>query len=248
VESLFRKESDLRDFIKEKLEEQGHEVSSEVTVYSGYRVDLLVAWKNEEMNWKSSEKRKGKKEAIEVKVDRYDIPDGISYANELKRIPVIQFSSVAAPEIFCGEDEKKFASMLDIGLIGVTKQDIKYLIEPKEITKIYLQKSVSIPNLAFPGKEFKIEYSFVPRNKIAANLQVEYTPSGPLRRLQGGVNRGTIPELLPGEREEITLTVKVREDAKPGSYPLMIKTTCEGMTTDYELLHIQVKQRKQPST
>ena len=74
MESLFRKESDLRDFTKEKLEEQGHEVSAEVTVYSGYRVDLLVAWKNEEMNWKSSEKRKGKKEAIEVKVDRYDIP------------------------------------------------------------------------------------------------------------------------------------------------------------------------------
>jgi hypothetical protein len=61
---MFRKESDLRDFIQKRLEEQGQEVSSEVTINPGYRVDLLVTWKNEDVYWTSGEKKQEKKKPL----------------------------------------------------------------------------------------------------------------------------------------------------------------------------------------
>lgn len=146
--------------------------------------------------------------------------------------------------MFCGKDEEKFANMLGIGLIGVTEQDIEYLIVPQKITPLYLQKSVSYPNLIYPGEEFQITYSIVPKNKIISNLQIEYVPSGPLRCPEGNKNRTSILEIPLDEREEVILKIKVRENTKPGSYPLMIKTACEGMETDYDLFHIPVSERK----
>ena len=240
---MFRLESDLRDYIKECLVKRGHEVNTEVTIYKGYRIDLLVTWKSDDMNENNPDRKVGKKEAIEVKVERYDILDGISYANELKKLPMIDFCSVAAPSIFCGEDEVKFSSMLNIGLLSVSENEVKYLITPRLVPQFSLGKSYSVPNIVNPGDEFTIRYSLVAKNKIAANVQVEYTPSGPFRQPQAGKNRSTIIEIPPNEREDVELYVKVREESKSGIFPLLIKIQCEGMKTEYDLLQIQIKKK-----
>jgi len=223
--------SELMGLIKRKLEEQGYTAKLEATAYKGVRVDLLA-------------RKDGETLAIEVKTSRMSVFDALGKSEKLRIQPDIDFVYIAAPKGIIEEDILNFAKYprIGVGVIGVTEQDIEWLVKASKKDPANLSGGYSYRSSVTPGEIFPLRIDVENRGgKIARNIEVSYIPVDPFTVPPGEVSQKKIDELLPEERRSPEFRVKVKEEAEPGRYFLFTKRSAQGLKPDAYVIEVEVK-------
>lgn len=205
-------EDKLHDLVKQKLEEQGYSVRSNV-VLDNVEVDLLA-------------KKEDKNSAIEVKTTKEGVLKGIQDLVKLKILPEVDYFFVAAPKDVLTEDMYTIAkySPIGIGLISVLADNsIEFSLSSQEVEKARLTLvSYSLQSAVVLGERFNLEAYFGnPGGKVARNIKVECTPIGPFEPIDKKIKE--IAELSPGNRKRVDFGFRVKEKVSPGRYFLFMK-------------------------
>ncbi len=216
---MFRNESEFRDHIASLLQKEGIIIEQrEFRVPEGYRVDLLAI---------KDDSRIG----MEIKLDRRGIADDISKASILNKLPEFDYIYVAAPKIHLNSELVSYAKQVKIGLVGVTETSIEWLQESEKLEPAVLGGKSSLPQQTVtPGSIFEVTKDV--RNvghKVARHLEMFFVPSGPFVTMSGEKPRFQRASLFPQDSWEIQFKIKVKSNAREGTYPLFLGCTAEDL-------------------
>ena len=242
---MWETESELRDFIKKKLEETNHRVKTEVTI-RGFRIDL-IAEKEESIEKLETEKMAvdivGTKKVIkciEVKLhNRNEIYNAINKCINLSYFPELDEVYVAFPEIYLNKEIEEILKMHPIGAILVTKEKCEIIPPYRSRKPPNLHPTSSRPFKAVIGKIFEIYLgAYNDGEKNAYNVKFKWKPAKPFKIPFGEKNIKTVSKIEPGQSVSMPFKIEVRPKSKPGKYGIFASISAEGLdpiSTSFEI-------------
>jgi hypothetical protein len=242
---MWESEAQFRDFIKQKLEEMGHSVKSEVRIYKRMRVDLISEREEPAFSPIAGTKKKVVR-AIEAKLyNKGKIYDAISRCMNLSYLPRMDEVYVAFPEFFFQKAIREYLQNIPVGAIIVKPDGIQIIPPAWNRKPPSLLGGGSYPNNVSPGEEFEIKVDAGNvGGKVAVNVVLEWTPAGPFRRPKGEKNRKVIAELEPSQHVSMPFKIKVRPKTPLGKYPLLTKISADGLDARTSFYEMEVKEIK----
>lgn len=246
---MWEEEAELRHFIKQKLEELGHTVRSEVRI-SRFWIDLVSEKEEarEPIDQRIAvqvfpEQTRKVIRAIVVKLhNRREIYNALSRCMNLSYLPQIDEVYLAIPKLHFTREIQEHLKNMPVGTLITGEQQIKMNPPPWNRKPPTLRGGGSHPTSVSPGDEFEISVSA--RNdgeKDAPKVKFEWTPAGPFRRPTGEKNKKSIRRLEPHQSVSMPFKVKARSDAKPGKYPIFTKISADGVEARSSLFEITIR-------
>jgi hypothetical protein len=192
------------------LKSQGYVVKQNATIYKDKQVDLLAT--------------KGDKTlAIEVKTGQANLFDALSTISTIKSSPDVDEAVLAIPRDAFNEDLSYLASILGVGIYGVSERGVDVLVAPRgESTQ--LSVSTTIPGEIPSGSYFR--FGLHVQNyggKTLLDVVVSYFPTEII--VPRGLTSANMGEVPPGLSRSTNFDAAVASGVKPGYYPILFKIT-----------------------
>lgn len=230
---MVKNETEFRDLVASLLKKEGFSVQKEIKLPEGYRVDLLA-------------EKDGVKKGIEVKLNQRGISDDISKGTQLHTMPEFDHIYIAAPKILISKEICRYANRVRIGIIGVEKDSIEWLVESQKLKPTQLLGGCSLPgHPKHPGSVFEVLKDV--RNdgeKIVRHLEMSFTPSGPFVTAPKEKSLFKRKKLSPGEVWKENFKIKIKSSAKPGTYPLYLSCTADNVEPSESSFDINITSEK----
>lgn len=215
-------------FLKQKLEDDGFRVATDVKLCTGVRADLLA-------------EKDDKKYLIEIKTSRTSFLNLLSQVYQIDVAPDIHFVYIAAPEQILQEDLLEFAKGLRIGVISMSESGIRWVTVAQAKPPAHLSGGYNYPSEVLQGQIFPVKISVSnDGGKIALNTEVVVVPARPFRIRKGEKSRRFLGNLMPGSQKEVNFRIEVEAKAKPGRYILFVKRTADYLEPDTNSIRIEV--------
>ncbi len=176
--------------------------------------------------------------AVEIAPTSDRIRSAISKAAYMRLLPPIMESYVAVPQSIMSNDVYMYASVVGVGVYGVSGNQIVSSIGAQRIS-VNLNLQYGYPKNVSKGQEFAILVSV--RNlgqKMGWQLKVSCEIAYPFMNSTSGKNEETLESLNSGEEKQVSLSLKVDPNAVPGTYPVFIRV--EGPGFEPNISSIQV--------
>ena len=245
---MWENESELRDFIKKKLEEMGHYVKSEVTIRR-FRIDLIA---EKEIDIEKAEGDyasvifpgiKKVVKAIEVKLNnRGEIHNAISRCINLSYFPEFDEVYVAFPKFYLTKEIQVTLQKHPIGAILVTEDGIEIITPPRTRKPASLHASFGQPPKVIIGKIFDISIgAYNDGEKNAYNVKFRWKPAKPFKRPKGEKNVKTVSKIEPGQSVSMSFKVDIRPKINPGKYLLFTIISADRLEPIFNQYEIQVE-------
>ena len=224
----FRNERQFSEYVEGLLRRQGFEVSREVSVERGYRVDLVAA-------------KEGTRIAIEVKFTARDVADAIVKAKRLLQSPSIDEAYACAPVALISEEARVLADDLRVGLIGVESGQLLWLRTSDRLKPSYLSMSGGYPSRVKAGQTFEVAgYVRNMGEKLALDVKFSYLSAGPFVRPRGTPKEWKRQFMQPLEEWRQLMPVKAKPNAPAGKHPLLLWTTSRNVRRSDSLCEIEI--------
>ncbi len=215
--------------LERALRGAGYETLRDVPVRTGRRIDMLAS-------------KDGVKLGVEVKLTNRGLLDDLTKSQQILRLPDVDQMYVAGPRGLMSQDVKALANQLGVGLLSLGDGgEIEWLLQGKVLEPARLTLGGSYASAARPGGEAVYRVTvFNMGQKAAVGVEVRMVVAGPFVAPHPSKTRAKRLLIPPQDQWSTTLSCNVKQDAKPGKYPLLLTVKAENTERQDSTLYYQI--------